>query len=40
MKYLKVIGKFVKAKCMGLTDEQATVITILATIVIIALAVN
>jgi hypothetical protein len=40
MKYLKVIGKFVKAKSMGLTDEQATVITILATIVIIALAVN
>jgi hypothetical protein len=25
MKYIKVIGKFVKSKFMGATDEQATV---------------
>jgi hypothetical protein len=40
MKHVKVIGKFVKAKFMGATDEQATVVVIMAVIVFIALAVN
>jgi hypothetical protein len=40
MKYVKVIGKFAKAKFMGATDEQATVVVIMAFIVFIALAVN
>jgi len=40
MKYVKVIGKFAKAKFMSATDEQATVVVIMAVIVFIALAVN
>ena len=40
MKYVKVIGKFAKAKFMGATDEQATVVVIMAVIVFITLAVN
>ena len=40
MKYVKVIGKFAKAKFMGATNEQATVVVIMAFIVFIALAVN
>ena len=40
MKYIKVIGKFVKAKFMGATDEQATVVVFLAAFILIALAVN
>jgi hypothetical protein len=39
MKYAKLIGKFVKSKFMSATDEQATVVTILAAVIIIALAV-
>ena len=40
MKYIKVIGKFVKSKFMSATEEQATVVTIFAAILVIALAVN
>ena len=40
MKYIKVIGKFVKAKFMGATDEQATVAVLLAVFILIMLAVN
>jgi hypothetical protein len=40
MKYIKVIGKFVKARFMGATDEQATVVVLLAAFILIALAVN
>tara|TARA_R110000868_G_scaffold64904_2_gene194707 strand:- start:3174 stop:3296 length:123 start_codon:yes stop_codon:yes gene_type:complete len=40
MKYVKVIGKFTKAKFMGATDEQATVVVLLAAFILIALAVN
>jgi hypothetical protein len=40
MKYIKVIGKFVKSKFMGATDEQATVAMLLAVFLLIALAVN
>lgn len=39
MKRIKVIGKFVKSKFMNATEEQATVVTILAVIIVIALAV-
>jgi len=39
MKYIKVIGKFVKARFMGATDEQATVVVLLAAFILIALAV-
>jgi len=39
MKYVKVIGKFTKAKFMGATDEQATVVVLLAAFILIALAV-
>jgi hypothetical protein len=40
MKYIKVIGKFVKSKFMGATDEQATVAMLLAVFLLIVLAVN
>lgn len=40
MKYVKVIGKFTKAKFMGATDEQATVVVLLTACILIALAVN
>tara|TARA_R110002167_G_scaffold96883_1_gene256155 strand:- start:183 stop:305 length:123 start_codon:yes stop_codon:yes gene_type:complete len=40
MKYIKVIGKFAKSKFMSATEEQATVVVILAAIVVVALAVN
>jgi len=40
MKYVKVIGKFTKAKFMGATDEQATIVVLLAAFILIALAVN
>lgn len=40
MKYVKVIGKFTKAKFMGATDEQATVVVLLTAFLLIALAVN
>jgi len=40
MKYVKVIGKFTKAKFMGATDEQATVVVLLTAFILIALAVN
>ena len=39
MKYVKVIGKFVKAKFMGSTDEQASVAILLAVFLLIVLAV-
>lgn len=39
MKYAKIIGKFVKAKFMSATDEQATVAMLLATFILIVLAV-
>jgi len=39
MKYAKIIGKFVKAKFMGATDEQATVAMLLAAFILIVLAV-
>ena len=39
MKYVKVIGKFTKAKFMGATDEQATVVVLLTAFILIALAV-
>tara|TARA_R110000823_G_scaffold212036_2_gene342248 strand:- start:361 stop:483 length:123 start_codon:yes stop_codon:yes gene_type:complete len=39
MKYVKIIGKFIKAKFMGATDEQATVAMLLATFILIVLAV-
>ena len=39
MKYAKIIGKFVKAKFMGATDEQATVTILLAAFIFIVLAV-
>jgi len=38
MKYIKVIGKFVKARFMGATDEQATVVVLLTAFILIALA--
>ena len=40
MKYIKVIGKFVKARFMGATDEQATVVVLLSAFILIDLAVN
>ena len=40
MKYVKVIGKFAKAKFMGATDEQATVVVLLTAFILVALAVN
>ena len=40
MKYVKTIGKFTKAKFMGATDEQATVVMLLTAFILIALAVN
>ena len=40
MKYVKVIGKFTKARFMGATDEQATVVVLLTAFILIALAVN
>lgn len=40
MKYIKVIGKFVKARFMGATDEQATAVVLLAAFILVALAVN
>ncbi len=39
MKYVKVIGKFAKAKFMGSTDEQATVAMLLVAFIFIVLAV-
>ena len=39
MKYVKVIGKFVKAKFMSATDEQATVVVLLTALIFIVLAV-
>jgi len=39
MKYVKVIGKFAKAKFMDSTDEQATVAILLAVFLLIVLAV-
>tara|TARA_R110000751_G_scaffold28858_3_gene74936 strand:- start:980 stop:1102 length:123 start_codon:yes stop_codon:yes gene_type:complete len=39
MKYVKVIGKFVKAKFMSATDEQATVVVLLTALILIVLAV-
>jgi hypothetical protein len=39
MKYVKVVGKFVKAKFMDSTDEQATVAVLLAAFILIVLAV-
>jgi hypothetical protein len=39
MKYAKIIGKFVKAKFMSATDEQATVALLLAAFLFIVLAV-
>jgi len=38
MKRVKLIGKFVKAKFMGATDEQATVVVLLTAFILIALA--
>ena len=40
MKYIKVIGKFLKSKFMSATEQQATVVTIFAPIVVIGLGVN
>ena len=39
MKRVKIIGKFIKAKFMGATDEQATVTILLAAFILIVLAV-
>jgi hypothetical protein len=39
MKYVKVIGKFVKAKFMDSTDEQATIAMLLVAFIFIVLAV-
>jgi hypothetical protein len=39
MQYVKFIGKFVKAAFMSATDEQATVATLFAVFVLIALSV-
>lgn len=39
MKYVKVIGKFAKAKFMGATDEQATIAILLAAFILTVLAV-
>jgi hypothetical protein len=39
MKYVKVIGKFIKAKFMDSTDEQATVAMLLVAFIFIVLAV-
>ena len=36
---IKVIGKFVKAKFMSATDEQATVVVLLTALILIVLAV-
>tara|TARA_B100001059_G_C17521923_1_gene421213 strand:+ start:270 stop:392 length:123 start_codon:yes stop_codon:yes gene_type:complete len=40
MKYVKAIGKFTKARFMGATDEQATVVVLLTAFILIALAAN
>tara|TARA_B100000497_G_scaffold116627_1_gene141178 strand:+ start:487 stop:609 length:123 start_codon:yes stop_codon:yes gene_type:complete len=40
MKRVKLIGKFVKAKFMGATDEQATVVVLLTAFILLALAAN
>jgi hypothetical protein len=40
MKYVKVIGKFIKAKFMDSTDEEATVVVLLVAFILIVLAVN
>jgi len=40
MKYAKAIGKFVKAKFMSATDEQATVTMLLIAFILIVLAVS
>jgi len=40
MKYAKIIGKFVKAKFMSSTDEQATVTMLLIAFILIVLAVS
>jgi len=39
MKRVKVIGKFVKAKFMGATDEQATLAVLVVTFILITLTV-
>ena len=39
MKYIKVIGKFVKSKFMSATEEQATVAILLAVFLLVVLAV-
>jgi hypothetical protein len=39
MKYVKVIGKFIKAKFMDSTDEQATIAMLLVAFIFIVLAV-
>lgn len=39
MKYVKWIGKFVKARSMSATDEQATVATLVVVFVLVALLV-
>ena len=39
MKYVKVIGKFIKAKFMDSTDEQATVAMLLVAFIFIVLTV-
>jgi hypothetical protein len=39
MKYVKVIGKFIKAKFMDSTDEQATVAMLLVAFIFIVLVV-
>jgi len=39
MRYVKVIGKFAKAKFMSATDEQATIAILLAVFFLIVFAV-
>ena len=39
MKYVKSVGKFVKARFMSATDEQATVVTLVVVFVLVALLV-
>ena len=39
MKYIKVIGKFTKAKFIGATDEQATIAMLVTVFLFIVLAV-
>ena len=39
MKYVKLIGKFVKASFMSATDEQAAFISFFSVMILIALAV-